>query len=167
MDKKRLAKIKQSLTVKCKQMAESGQRFCASILNDLEGDYSILKDSKALFNSTKAGHVAKFIVSTKVMPLSDAEVGPETEVIVNTSYPLAVMVYVPLELQGGLTPVSWFKQVTGVEPEESDELFAGGVITHEYPFKYQDELVAKSYALITKLGLYNEESDDELFQLPE
>ena len=39
---KKIARVKQAVTVKCKQMVESGQRFCASILSEFDGDLDIL-----------------------------------------------------------------------------------------------------------------------------
>lgn len=194
--KKTLA-IKQAVTVKCKQMGESGQNFCSSVVPEVDGDLSILKECQSVLNSAKTGHVAKFLVTSHIEPLTNEEVKEDTEdtpdgvAALETpkkedkpAEPIQIMVFVPKVLEALLTAESWFSSVTGNPPMEvvvDDGIipnskappgvagtFVYGQVYDDFPFKYQDSLVARSYAFIKEKNLYTKDEDDgQMFDFPE
>ena len=179
MANKQLARVSQAVTVKCKQMVESGILFCSSVLPEFDGNYEMMKQCQNVMHSTKNKHIAKFFTSTKVKPLTNTEVKEEVDEntdpdiikiieiteITEPVDPVIICVYVPIDLEDKLSAVNWFKSVTNVEPESlvllDDGVFVYGMVYDEFPFKYQDLLVSNSYALVKKLGLYVDLDDDE------
>jgi hypothetical protein len=175
MASKQLARVSQAVTVKCKQMVESGNLFCSSVLPEFDGNYEMMKQCQNVMHSAKNKHIAKLFTSTKVKPLTNTEVKEENEdesadiiriiEITEPLDPVIVCVYVPLDLEDKLSAIYWFKSITNVEPESivvlDDGMFVYGMVYDDYPFKYQDLLVSNSYALVKKLGLYVELEDDE------
>jgi hypothetical protein len=175
MANKQLARVSQAVTVKCKQMVESGNLFCSSVLPEFDGNYVMMKQCQNVMHTAKNKHIAKFFTSTKVEPLTNTEVKEDDENtdVDNTEQskpikpvdPVIICVYVPIDLEDKLSAVNWFKSVTNVEPESlvllDDGVFVYGMVYDEFPFKYQDLLVSNSYALVKKLGLYVDLEDDE------
>jgi hypothetical protein len=168
MDKKTFARTSQAVTVRCKQMVDSGQNFCASILPELNGDYEATKKCESLLNSSRTGHIAKMLVSTKFKKVSEAE-AKEEENPTATPYvpdPLVVVTYVPDILGAKLSAQDWhsavIKDLTEIKTE-SNGTFVYGIYHHPEPFKGQDELVCKSFAFLKTQNLYVEppDSDDE------
>ena len=186
MTSKQLARVSQAVTVKCKQMVESGNIFCAAVLPEFDGNYDFLKQCQNVMHSSKNRHIAKLFTSTKVKPLTNIEVSNTevtdkddtdggdgkdgdnssravTEVIAPLD-PVIISVYVPTELESKLSASDWFRGVSNVEPESEcrldDGVFLYGTIHDEFPFKYQDVLVSNSFAMIKKLGLYVEDLEE-------
>jgi len=181
MTSKQLARVSQAVTVKCKQMVESGNIFCAAVVPEFDGNYDFLKQCQNVMHSSKNRHIAKLFTSTKVKPLTNTEVSNTddkdggdggdgdnssravTEVIAPLD-PVIISVYVPTELESKLSASDWFRGVSNVEPESEcrleDGVFLYGLIHDEFPFKYQDVLVSNSFAMIKKLGLYVEDLEE-------
>lgn len=184
MAEKQLARVKQAVTVKSKQMVESGQIFCASLLPEFDGNLDLMKQCQNVMNSAKNGHIAKLFTSTKIVPLNNVEVNDDNDDInddkvinVETKQiePVIIVVYVPSELNSKLSAEEWFTNVTNTTPESENIIifdntltsgavgtFIYGVINNDMPFKYQDILVSNSYAFIKSKGLYiNDENDND------
>lgn len=170
MDKKTFARTSQAVTVRCKQMAESGQHFCASILPELDGDYEATKKCESILNSSRTGHIAKMLVSTKFKKISEDEAKDEpTEAYIPD--PLVVVTYVPEILHEKLSAQDWHNAITkDLIPIETEAqgAFVYGIYRHPEPFKGQDELVCNSFAFLKTRKLYIEppesEDDDELME---
>merc|ERR1712034_200779 len=108
-------------------------------------------DAEAEDRKGGSGHVGKVIVSS------------------SEKVAVAIVAYVPKELQSKLTAKTWIEHIAGMikaDVIEADDGYAYAVMKYDmeagkYPLKERDNAISQATGLLRQMGLMVDDSDDE------